>query len=44
MAQKEKKVTPRPKDYEKFRAPIERILKRAKEPLTWAEIKEKSRL
>lgn len=44
MAQKsqQKKVIPRPKNYEKFRAPIERILKRAKEPLTWAEIKEKA--
>lgn len=33
---------PRPKDYEKFREPIERILKEAKEPLTWTEIKEKA--
>jgi len=30
------------KDYEKFRAPIERILKRTKKPLTWAEIKEQA--
>lgn len=44
MAQKgqPKKVIPRPKDYEKFRAPIERILKRSKEPLMWIEIKEKA--
>ena len=30
---------PRPRDYERFRDPIERILKEAKEPLTWTEIK-----
>jgi hypothetical protein len=37
------KILPRPKNYERFRASIERILKQAKEPLTWAEIKEKAR-
>ena len=41
MAQ-EKKVIPRPQDYEKFRGTIERILKRAKKPLTWTEIKQKA--
>ena len=33
---------PRPRDYEKFRDPIERIMKEAKEPLTWTEIKGKA--
>lgn len=44
MAQgsQQKEIPPRPKDYEKFRAPIERILKQAKKPLTWTEIKEKA--
>lgn len=32
----------RPKEYEKFRNVIETILKQAKEPLTWTEIKEKA--
>lgn len=27
-------------DYEKFKASIQRILRRAKRPMTWAEIKE----
>ena len=31
---------PRPKDYEKFRDPIKRILEEASEPMTWSEIKE----
>ena len=31
---------PRPKDYEKFRDTIKRILEEASEPLTWSEIKE----
>jgi hypothetical protein len=38
----QKKVMPRPRDYEKFRAPIEKVLKQAKKPLTWAEIKGKA--
>ena len=38
----QKKSLPRPRDYEKLRDPIERILKQAKEPLTWTEIKEKA--
>ena len=29
----------RPKNYERFRDPIERVLKQSKEPLTWTEIK-----
>lgn len=32
-----KSVTP---DYERFKVQIQRILRRAKQPLTWAEIKE----
>ena len=35
-------VIPRPEDYEKFSAAIKKILKQAKEPLAWAEIKEKA--
>lgn len=41
MAQ-QKKILPRPKNYERFRACIERILKQAEEPLMWAEIKERA--
>jgi len=37
-----KQQIPRPKDYEKFRDPIEQILKEAKGSLTWTEIKEKA--
>jgi len=37
-----KRALPRPKDYLKFRDPIEKILKQAKVPLTWTEIKEKA--
>jgi hypothetical protein len=35
-------MIPRLKDYERFRDPTERILKQAKEPLTWTEIKKKT--
>jgi len=42
MTQEKRKSIPRPKDYEKFRDPIERILRQAKEPLTWTEIKGKA--
>ena len=38
----QKESLPRPRDYERFRDPIEMILKEAKEPLTWTEIKEKA--
>jgi len=38
----QRKSIPRPKDYEKFKVPIEKILKQAKKALTWAEIKEKA--
>ena len=41
MVQGNRKL-PRPRDYEKFRDPIERILKEAKQPLTWTAIKEKA--
>lgn len=36
------KTMPRPKNYEKFRDLIEKILKQAKKPLTWTEIKDKA--
>ena len=44
MAQKgqQKKLIPRPEDYQKFKGSIEKILKQAEQPLTWAEIKEKA--
>lgn len=42
QAGQQKKILPRPKDYEKFRDPIERILREAKKPLTWTEIKEEA--
>jgi hypothetical protein len=29
-------------DYEKFKNAVQRVLKRAKQPLTWAEIKEEA--
>lgn len=29
-------------DYQKFRNAVQRVLKRAKQPLTWTEIKEKA--
>jgi hypothetical protein len=35
--QAEKSVTP---DYERFKAQIQGILRKAKQPMTWAEIKE----
>lgn len=38
----QKKVLPRPRNYERFRDPIENILKQAKKPLTWMEIKERA--
>lgn len=41
MAQENQRL-PRPRDYEKFRNPIERILKEANGPLTWTEIKERA--
>ena len=40
MNKEKQKFVPRPRNYEKFRDPIERILKEANEPLTWTEIKE----
>ena len=42
MTQEKQKPIPRPIDYEKFRDPIETILKESKKPLTWTEIKEKA--
>ena len=41
MTQEKQKPILRPKDYEKFRDLIEKILKQVKEPLTWTEIKER---
>ena len=32
-------MLPRPKNYEMFRDLIERVLKQAKKPLTWTEIR-----
>jgi len=42
QGKQQKQIPPRPKNYEKFRDPIERILRQAKKPLTWTEIKEKA--
>ncbi len=40
MNKEKQKLIPRPRDYERFRDPIETILREAKKPLTWTEIKE----
>jgi len=42
QGRQQNKILPRPKNYEKFRDPIEKILKQAKQPLTWTQIKEKA--
>lgn len=44
MTEKEhkKQILPRPRDYEEFSNPIEKILKEANEPLTWSKIKAKA--
>jgi len=42
MTQEKGHPVRRREDYEKFRDPIERILKEANEPLTWTEIKERA--
>lgn len=39
VSQQEKVI--RPAEYQKFKAAIKRVLKKASKPLTWAEIKEK---
>lgn len=39
---KQRGIVPRPRDYEKFKEPIERVLRQAKKPLSWTEIKEKA--